>query len=345
MFDVEKINSSTLTQLGSIIGLQKSQVANLRAGKREVSAMEVILLNEHEDNLILRFFNWQADEILFWNNLESLQSMISKPDAQMAELFSLDQRTYRFNRAKAKSLPWRACEYFHQRYKIHPVMWFTHDIDIDCLAKNMNSPFKSNAYLPASFEGGGSRMRTFANTVLYARKTWGNEVANALLASMQITQDSLSFPEKSISICVFASLHQKLRQFGAQDQHFIEMGSNNVMNEINRRLFAQHIPKNCKTMSQVLSYFADHLVAKIDTNKIYKVIESNETFLNVLVTPTQSFKESFNELGPYSEYEIALFTKGHMIITPTYFGFKPFLKVELEYNDETGAANYKAFYS
>tara|TARA_R110000868_G_scaffold117600_15_gene312544 strand:- start:51341 stop:52378 length:1038 start_codon:yes stop_codon:yes gene_type:complete len=344
MFDVEKINHNTLTQVGKIIGLQKSQVANLRAGKRELSALEVILINEDQDNLILRFFNWQADEVLFWNNIESFQSIISKTDAQMAELFSLDQRSYRFHRAKAKSLSWRACEYFHLRYKVHPVLWFTSEIDIDSLAKNMTSPFRSNAYLPAAFEGGGSRMRTFANTVMYARRTWGDEVASALLGSMQITQESLSFSEKSISIRVFATLHRKLRSFGAKDHHFIEMGSNNVINEVNRRLFAQHIPKHYKTMPEVLTFFADHLVAKIDTNKNYKVLESNDNFLNIVVSPTKSFIDSFDGLEPYSEYEIALFSKGHITITPTYFGFEPFSKVEIDFDNETGVAIYKAYY-
>tara|TARA_R110000868_G_scaffold306986_4_gene568449 strand:- start:7869 stop:8906 length:1038 start_codon:yes stop_codon:yes gene_type:complete len=344
MFDVEKINQHTLTRIGNIIGLQKSQVANIRAGKRELSALEVILINESEDNLILRFFNWQADELLFWNNIESLQSQIKKTDAQMAELFSLDQRTYRFHRAKGKSFAWKSCDYFYLRYKIHPLLWFSPDFDIDCLAKNINSPFKSNAYLPAIFEGGGSRMRTFANTIQYTKNTWGAEYANALLSAMQITQESLSFSEKSISIRVFATLHQKLRSFGAQDKHFVEMGSNNVVNESNRKMFSQLVPSEYKTVPEILKYFADHLVSKIDTNKVYSVLDSTSDYLKVKVTPSAAFIASFEAQHPFSQYEIALFAKGHMKITPTYFGLKPFERVEMEFNEVNGEAIYKAYY-
>lgn len=344
MFDMEKLNNYTLKDMGQILGLKKSQVANIRAGKRDLNALEVLLIKQNEDDLGLRFFNWLPDEKLFWDNIEALQSLLLIEDSEMAKMFSLEQRPFRFLRSNSKSLPWTSTEYFHLRYKIHPALWFSHELDCECLAKNIQSTFRSNAYLPTIFEGGGSKMRTLANSIQYTKKTWGEECSNALLAAMQITQNSLSFSEKSISIRAFATLHQKLRSFGAEDRHFIEMGYNNVANENNRKMFAQQIPSSCDSLPKIMVFFNNYLISKIDTNKTYQLIESSTKFIKFVAVPTHNFSNSFAPAPAFSQYEIALFAQGHFKVTPTYFGYKEFDRISLEFDDESGCATYTGYY-
>src|SRR5690606_39551353 len=149
---MEILSQLSLIEAGHLLGLKKSQVANIRAGQRELSALESALLDEFQCPRELLFFNWLRDDLRFWANVEQLQSVLRYNDAQMSEHFSTTLKCFRFSRSRAKSLPQSSVNYFFLRYQFHPIMWFSPDADIDCLALNITSPFKSNAYLPKRFE-------------------------------------------------------------------------------------------------------------------------------------------------------------------------------------------------
>lgn len=340
MFDVEILNQSSLNSTGNILGLKKSQVANLRAGTRELTALEVLLLKQANLDQELLFFNWQADELLFWTQLEKLQADLGYNDSMMASTFSIPVRNFRFARSRAKSLPWSSCNFFYMKFKIHPALWFSEDFDTGCLARNILSVFKNTAYLPSIFEGGGSKMRTLSNSIQFVAQTWGENYSRALINSLQITPESLSFPEKSISLRVFATIHQKLRAFGAKDEHFIGMGAFNRANERNRRMFAQHIPEKLSQQHEIINYFVLKLINQIDVNKNYSVIAINKHHFKAMAKPTKTFSDSFLPGSPFSEYEIALFALGHFKIVPTYFGFPELQDISIEFDQESGIAQY-----
>lgn len=339
MFSMEKLNNYTLKDMGQILGLKKSQVANIRAGKRELSALEVLLIKQSEDDLGLRFFNWLPDEKLFWHNVETLQSHLVIEDNEMAKMFSLEQRPFRFLRSNSKTLPWTSTEYFHLRYKIHPALWFSYELDCECLAKNIKSTFRSNAYLPTIFEGGGSKMRVLANLINFVHQKWGDDAAESLKASLQITQESLNF-EKDISIRIFSSLHQRLRFFGAQDHHFEEMGAFNRLNRKNKAQLSQKVPPHLSQTHEVMKYFFQKLVGKLDLNRSFVVLKSDSKAISILAKPTEIFKKSYLPEQPFAQYEIALYIKGHIKVIPTYFGFNELSEVSMDFNPATGEAVY-----
>lgn len=340
MFDMEILNNSSLNCTGNILGLKKSQVANLRAGTRELTTLEVLLLKQASLDQELLFFNWRADELLFWTQVEKLQADLEYDDLMMASTFSTPLRNFRFARSRAKSLPWSSCNFFYMKFKIHPALWFSEDFDTECLAKNIRSVFKNTAYLPQIFEGGGSKMRTLSNSIQFVAQTWGENYSRALINSLQITPESLAFPEKSISLRVFATIHKKLRAFGAQDEHFIGMGAFNRTNERNRRMFAQHIPEKLSKQHEIMNYFVSKMINRVDVNKNYSVVAIDKHQFKAIAKPTETFTESFLPDSPFSEYEIALFALGHFKILPTYFGFPELQNISIEFDQDSGIARY-----
>ena len=273
---MEILEQLTLNQSAQILGLKKSQVANLRANTRELSTLEYLQLKQFQADQELLFFNWQENDLIFWNHIEQLQELLKYSDQSMSEMFSIQLRSFRFSRSRTKSLPWSCSNYFNARFKFHPVMWFSPDADIECLAKNISSPFKSNAYLPKIFEGGGSKNRTLINAIQYISEAFGPNYARALTYSLQITPESLTFAEKDISLRVFALIHKKLRAFGAIDEHYINMGSFNRMNERNRRMFTQQVPSNIKMLHEILDFFVKNMINKVDRNKMFKIESINK---------------------------------------------------------------------
>lgn len=345
MLDMELLERHAQKSIGQVLGLGKSQVSNIKLGQRNFTCLEVLLLQQSEQDPLLSFFNWKADDRIFWQHLENLQELLKIKDEDFSNMFSLSVKQFRFARSNCRSLSWRECHYFEHRYKIHPALWFTQDIDLQCLAKNIQSPFKSNAYLPEQFEGGGSRMRSLANAIQFVRQTWGQECSSALTSSMQITPESLHFSEKSISIKIFSILHQKLRIFGAKDEHYISMGYNNKVNHKNRRLLAQKIPRDISGVGNTMKYYIDHLSSNIDTNKHYKTLKLTKNSISAISKPSENFINSFRPSHPFSEREIALYGIGHMKTMPTYFGYPEFDHVELVFDESTGEAHYTAYFS
>lgn len=339
MFHVEILNQQTLQSAEKILGLKKSQIANIRAGKRELTALEALQLRQSQSDPLLCFFNWKADNKVFWNNLESLQALLGYSDQKMANAFSYNLRAFRLSRSKVKSLPWNCCEYFGYRYKVHPALWFTSELDVECLAKNILSPFKSNAYLPHIYEGGGSKMRLLANLLSYVQGTWGDNAAETLKSSLQVTQESLNF-DKSISIRIFSEFHKRLRAYGACDHHFEEMGAYNKLNQKNRKILSQKIPEELIAPHKIMHYFIEHLVKSLDVNRSFKVLKSTPTDFVIEARPTQVFINAYLPDKPFAEYEIALYVKGHTKVIPTYFGLKEFKSVSLEFNQRDGSAIY-----
>lgn len=344
MFDVENLANYSLNHAAQILNLKKSQVSNIRIGTRELTTLEAILLRQDQNDRLLNFFNYVEDDRLFWINIEKLQELLAYSDEAMAACFSLDLRSFRFNRSRCKSLPLSSTNFFHMKYKLNPVLWFTHDIDLECLAKNMSSLFKSNALLPKIFDGGGSKIRTLANTVQFVSQKWGEACARELIGSLQITNDALQFSEKSISIRVFATIHKKIRSFGATDDDFIEMGSFNRVNARNVKMLAQKIPEELTLPHQVMSYFVNNLIMTIDSNKKYRVLESTPSIFIAEGTPTDLFYEKFKPYPVFSEYEIGLFVLGHLKVIPTYFGFREFSKIEMSFDEKSGKGIYIAHF-
>lgn len=345
MLDMELLGKHSQKDISQVLGLGKSQVSNIKLGQRNFTCLEVLKLQQAEQDPLLTFFNWKADDRIFWQHLEKLQDLLKIKDEQFADMFSLPVKQFRFARSNCRSLSWRECHYFEYRYKIHPALWFSEDIDLICLAKNIQSPFKSNAYLPEQFEGGGSRMRSLANAIMFVRQTWGQECSRALESSMQITPESLQFSEKSISIKIFSILHQKLRMFGAEDKHFISMGYNNKVNHKNKRLLAQKIPADVKGVGNTMKYYIDKLSGNIDTNKNYKTLKLTKNSITAISSPSENFLNSFKPSLPFSQREIALYGVGHLKTMPTYFGYPEFEHVEMSFNEQTGEAVYTAYFS
>lgn len=345
MLDMDLMGRYSQRQISQILKLSTSQVSNINLGQRFFTCLEVLRLQHSLQEPLLRIFDWKDDDRVFWNNVENFQSLLRARDHQIAEMFDLPAKSFRLSRANCRSLSWRACHHFEQTYHIHPALWFTNDIDIECIVKNICSPFKSNAYLPNKFEGGGSRMRSLANALQFVHKNWGEECAQALQGSMQIMPESLTFSEKKISIEVFAILHQKLRLLGAKDNDFISMGFNNRVNHKNRRLLAQKVPKHIKGLGNTMRFYIDELSENIDTNKYYKTLKLTKSAIIAKAVPRESFKDSFVSKKPYSEKEIALYGQGHLKTIPTYFGYPEFDRVEMLFSEETGEAIYTAYFS
>lgn len=339
MFHVEILNQYTLEVAGQILGLKKSQVANIKAGTRSLTALEALLLRQSCGDRLLSFFNWESNEKIFWMNIETLQSHLNYNDAQMAQAFSCSLRIFRHSRSKAKSLPWNCCEYFGRRYKVHPALWFTNDVDIECLGDNIISPFRSNAYIPKRFEGGGSKMRLLANLVTYVHNKWGDEAAETLKSSLQITQESLNF-EKDVSIRTFSEFHARLRAYGASDDDFDLMGQYNRQNAKNRRLLSQKVPADCKTYNQVFVHFLEKLIKTQEINRKFTVLKNTTTEICIKTEPTDVFLAAYLPQKPFAEHEIALYIKGHLKVIPTYFGLKEFESVLLDFDSKSGNALY-----
>ena len=340
MIHMEILNQFPLDLAGQILGLKKSQVANIKAGTRELTALEVLLLRQSCDDRLLHFFNWTPDEYLFWRNVEELQSRLKFSDDKMAQAFSVSIRIFRHSRSIVKSLPWVCCEYFGMRFKLHPALWFTTDIDIKCLADNIASPFRSNAYIPSRFEGGGSKMRLLANLVTYVHNKWGDETAEALKSALQITQESLNF-EKSVSIRAFSEFHSKLRIFGATDDDYESMGQYNRQNSKNRRLLSQKTPAHCKSFNQIIVHFIENLITTQEINRKFTIEKNTKNEIWIRTEPTQVFLQAYLPDPPFAEYEIALYIKGHIKVIPAYFCLPEFTEVKLEFDSTTGVALYK----
>jgi hypothetical protein len=344
---VEKIENYSLKQASKILGLKKSQITNLRQEKRALSALEELKLIKNSNTLAARFlsfYRWQEDDLVFWKNLESLQSKLGSNDQMMANYFKLTQRQFRFYRSRGKSFSRKNLEHFQEISKTHPIVWFCSDIDILCIANNISAHFKRSAYLPSQFEGGGSKMRSLSNALLYVKKEWGEECMQALMNSMQIHPDAINFSEKSISIQVFSTLHKKLRHFGANDEDFVKMGAFNRLNAKNKRMLSQKIPRSLKSPLQVMDYFFSHLAQSIDQNRHYKVVSKSLSKIELQLTPTPLFQQAYFPLKPFSQYEIALYISGHLKVVPTYFGLNEFSQVALDFDEQDASSRLIAYF-
>lgn len=338
---MESIENFSINQLSIILDLKKSQAANLRSGKREITSMESLLLAQAAGEQGINFFDWKVDERIYWNNLTYLQDELEFNDKSFAKLFNHEQRRFRFLRAHCRSLAHFDFLNFCRRFDLAYEIFFSKSFDAKCLASNIKSPFHSNAYLPKRFEGGGSKMRTLSNAFDFVNSEFGNETAHSLRRSMQVPKEALSFPEKEISIRIFAEIHRRLRMFGASDEVFIKMGSFNQFNKRNKRMYSQSAKLSGLSLHSALKEFFGNAIKTIDRNVHFKVLHATTESFVLETVPGEVFKNAFID-GEYdSAYEIGLYRLGHIKVIPTYFGFNQLQDELLEFEEKTGRCVYK----
>ncbi|PIP90812.1 MAG: hypothetical protein COW01_12400 [Bdellovibrionales bacterium CG12_big_fil_rev_8_21_14_0_65_38_15] len=333
MFTVNNIEQIDLKQIQELLNISRTQAYYLKTKQRGMSLLDSMLISQYEPDNELLFYNWQPSELLFWKNIDALQESLKQDDQKMAEHFNISKRRYVYLRASTKSIPWQNCRYFFNKYKFQPVHFFTTEIDIECLSNIIKSPFIKTSFLPSTFDGGGSKMRTLANCFDYIKKELGSKRANSLLYALQITEHSLTFSDKNISIKIFSILHQKLRMYRLEDSFFIKMGEYNKYNKINKNIFEQNIPKKYQSSFQTsFKYFITNLTYKFDINRKYDLLEINENFFRLKINPTEIFIKAFNPESPFSIQETYLYIQGHFNILPTYLGYSEIKNSEMTVN-------------
>lgn len=344
MFSVNLIEKIELKQIQELLNVSRTQAHYLKTKQRGMSLLDSMLISQYVPDNELLFYDWHPSELLFWNNIDTLQELLKQTDQEMAVHFDISKRKYTYLRASTKSLPWENCRCFFRKYNFNPIHFFTYDIDIKCLASIMKSPFIKTSFLPSSFEGGGSKMRTLANCFDYIKRELGVKKANSLLHALQITEHSLTFSDKSISIKIFSILHQKLRMYRLEDSFFIKMGEYNKYNKINKSIFKQNISKkNQSTFQAAFNYFIVNLTHKFDINRDYELLTLNEEKFVIKINPTDIFINAFNPESPFSIKETYLYIQGHFNILPTYLGFKEITRTEMMVN-ENGEALLKGYF-
>lgn len=341
MFSVNSIESIKVNQIKELLNISRTQAYYLKKNQREMSLLDYILIAQYDPDHELVFFNWSASNLLFWNNLNSLQESLVQTDETMAQYFFISLRKYRYFRACTKSLPWQNCLLFFKKYHFHPIHFFSPDIDIECLSKIIKSPFSKTSFLPQVFEGGGSKMRTLSNCFDFIKDELGAKTSKALLHALQITDHSLTFSDKDISIKIFSILHQKLRMFRMNDDFFIKMGAFNQYNHINKVMLSQAIPRDIKSFRGIFEYVISNLVGKVDTNRAYILKEIDDQNFEIELKPTPVFNQAFYPSAPFSVYETFLYVLGHIKIIPTYFNKSPFADLMLIYNEQKQSALIK----
>lgn len=335
MFSVNIIEKTNLKHIQELLNISRTQAHYLKTKQRGLSLLDSMLISQYEPDNELLFYNWQPSELLFWNNVDLLQQQLKHNDQQMADHFNISKRKFTYFRASTKSLPWENCKYFFKKYNFQPVHFFTHDIDIICLAKIIKSQFLKTSFLPSTFDGGGSKMRTLANCFDYIKLELGAKKAISLLHALQVTEHSLSFSDKNISIKIFSILHQKLRMYHLNDSFFIRMGEYNKYNKINKSIFKQNIPlSNQNSFQTAFRYFIANLTYKFDINRKYELTELNKDMFEIKITPTDVFINAFNPESPFSIKETYLYIQGHFNILPTYLGFKEFSNTQMTVNNK-----------
>lgn len=342
---MEKITNFTIQQLTSILDLKKSQAANLRNGKREINSTEALLLAQASGEQKMNFLDWKVDERIYWNNLCELQEKLSFNDRNFSILFKRSQREFRFLRANCRSLPHKDFADFCKKFDLAFELFFSNSFDADCLANNIKSPFQSNAYLPKRFEGGGSKMRTLNNAFDFMTSEYGTQTAHYLRQAMQVPKDALNFPEKEISIRIFAEIHKRLRMFGAADEIFVKMGSFNQYNKNNKRMYSQSAQLSDLPIHHALRDFFSNAIKAIDKNVHFKVLSASMDEFILETTPGEVFTTAFKDAEYNSAFEIGLYRLGHIKVIPTYFGFAELKQEKLEFEHKTGRCvySYKVF--
>ena len=341
MFSVNEVEGMKLEQISELLKISRTQAFYLRSNKRELSLLDFLLVKQYDPDCGLSFFNWKPSNVLFWNNLISLQEELGYNDEKMAELFYISLRKFRYLRSSKKTIGWAQCKLFEEKFDFSPIHFLSDDIDISCLSKIILSPFKRNSFLPKEFEGGGSKMRTLSNCFEFITKKLGKSRRRSLLHALQITEHSLTFSDKSISIKVFSILHEKLKAFRVSDEFFIEMGAYNQYNQINKVMLNQALPAKLNTFKEIFSYVITTLVGKVDINRSYKLKDLTQDEFIIEVEPTKIFQDAFYPISPFCVYETLLYVMGHIKIIPTYFELEEIKNIDLTFNERMGSAIIK----
>ncbi len=338
MLGVNKIEQIKLIHIQELLNVSRTQAYYLKTKQRGLSLLDSMLISQYEPDNELIFYNWYPSELLFWNNIENLQDLLMNTDLQMAEHFNISKKKYSYFRSLTKSLPWENCEYFYKKYDLNPIHFLTHDIDLKCLSKVITSAFTKTSFLPSTLDGGGSKMRTLSNCFDYIKQEIGAKQAKSLLQALQISEHSLSFADKNISIKIFSILHEKLRMYRKDDSFFIEMGAYNKKNKSNKIMAAQALPKQLTKANDIFQFAIENLVSRVDINREYKLESITSLEFKMRITPTEIFKKAFFPNKPFCEYETYLYILGHMRVIPTYFNLKEINDIKLQYDSKSGQA-------